>query len=367
MPEAKILLWANAIVSSTMTDSAEIGEGIHHELGDLALEVLERHYSRRPDLERRYGTRGRELCLQDIRYHLSYLSEALSSRSPQLFTDYVEWAAVLLRSQGTPQEDLEENLGIIHEVLKERLPHGEEILCEYLDPAVESVSRPTPLPESSLREEGTLRPLAEEYLEILLKGERDRAMDLIVGRVEEGTSIEEIYLGVFQPCLHEVGRLWQINEITVAQEHFFTASTQLIMSRLYPYMFRGPREGPSALATTVSGELHEIGVRMVTDLLEMRGWDTYFLGSNTPVNGLIESIRSFDIDVLLLSATISYHVGEVRRVIDEVRRSKGCENTRIMVGGRPFNVDHDLWAKVGADAYALDGRQAIQVAGELVR
>ncbi|WP_425342659.1 B12-binding domain-containing protein [Methanolobus bombayensis] len=33
-----------------------------------------------------------------------------------------------------------------------------------------------------------------------------------------------------------MGRLWQINYISVAQEHFCTAVTQKIMAKLYPYI-----------------------------------------------------------------------------------------------------------------------------------
>ena len=77
-------------------------------------------------------------------------------------------------------------------------------------------------------------------------------------------------------------RYWQMNRLTVAQEHYCTAATQMIMSQLYPYIFEGERNGRVLVATCVAENLHEIGVRMVTDFFEMDGWDTFYLGANVP-------------------------------------------------------------------------------------
>ena len=45
----------------------------------------------------------------------------------------------------------------------------------------------------------------------------------------------------FEPVQHEIGRLWQINHISVAHEHYCTSVTQMIMSELYPYATGLPR------------------------------------------------------------------------------------------------------------------------------
>ena len=54
-------------------------------------------------------------------------------------------------------------------------------------------------------------------------------------------SIRDVYLLVFQPCQREVGRLWEAGRITVAQEHYCTAATQVIMSQLAPRLVTGER------------------------------------------------------------------------------------------------------------------------------
>lgn len=76
--------------------------------------------------------------------------------------------------------------------------------------------------------------LALQYTQMLLQGDRHSAGKLIFDAVKSGVPIKEIYLYVFQPSQYEIGRLWQNNKISVAKEHFCTASTQFIISQLYP-------------------------------------------------------------------------------------------------------------------------------------
>ena len=97
--------------------------------------------------------------------------------------------------------------------------------------------------------------------------------------IEAGTPLKDIYLNVFQETQKETGRLWQLSKITVAQEHFITAATQLIMAQLYTYLFTSEKKNKTIIVSCVQGELHEIGARMVADLFEMDGWNSYYFGA----------------------------------------------------------------------------------------
>lgn len=222
-------------------------------------------------------------------------------------------------------------------------------------------------PESCLeRDDNPLAELASEYLDTLLGGERRMASQLILDAVEDGVSVKEIYLHVFQPCQHEIGRLWQTNQVSVAEEHYVTAATQLVMSQLYPRIFSKQKAGYRLVATCVSGELHEIGVRMVADFFEMEGWDAYYLGANTPTESILETLETREADVLAISATITFNLAGVTEMIEGIRATDVGESVRILAGGRPFNLTEGLWKKVGADGYAPNAQEAIRTAEQLV-
>ena len=101
---------------------------------------------------------------------------------------------------------------------------------------------PTDQP-SFLIGDDAISDLARQYLDALLQGQRHEAGRLILGAARAGVAVGDLYLQVFQRCQWEVGRLWQLRRISVAQEHYCTAATQLAMAQLYPYLFARTRKG----------------------------------------------------------------------------------------------------------------------------
>lgn len=334
---------------------------------ELARAVTDLHYERRPELAARYGPAGRSRCLQDAAYHLTYLSEALAASAPDLFADYVAWAKVMLEGRGIPAEDLAGNLEVLRDVLRRELPEElSGVAAGYVEAGLARLPQlPAELP-SGLTGDGLLDQLGRDYLQALLRGERNVASRLVLDAVAGGVSIKEVYLHVFQRSQHEIGRLWQMNRISVAEEHYCTAATQLIMSQLYPFLFGHARSGRTLVATCVAGDLHEIGVRMVSDFFEIEGWDTFYLGANTPAASVIRTLKDREADVLAVSATMSFHLRAVSELIAAVRASEVGDRVKVLVGGYPFNVVPDLWQLVGADAGARDAEESVAAAARLV-
>jgi methanogenic corrinoid protein MtbC1 len=333
----------------------------------LAAALVAREFAAHPELEQRYGAIGRAKSLQDAGYHLAYLAEAVGSNDPVLFIDYVAWAKVMLARRGVLGADLAFHLECMREVLADILPA--ELCPPARDMIERALQRLPAMPEQldSLLEPGEPHALlAQQYLQALLRGERHVASRLILDAAERGVSVKEIYLNVFQRTQREIGRLWQVNQISVAQEHYCTAATQLIMSQLYPYIFSGEKTGGAFVATCVAGDLHEIGIRMVADFFEMSGWDTFYLGASTPDASVVQTLIERKAVALGISATITYHLHGVQRLIATVRATPACADIVILVGGYPFNLSPELWRTIGADGWSHDAAGAIELAEKLV-
>jgi methanogenic corrinoid protein MtbC1 len=326
----------------------------------LAREIVDRHWQLRPDLKQLYGKQGKTRCLEDARYHLRYLSEAVGAREPALFLHYVTWAKTMLLARNIPVEDLMANLEVMLDVLGKELPAPMQIpAVDYVKSAIGSLTLAND--NSSFLDPGKpLAELAHQYLGALLRYDRHSASTLILRAVENKVSIKEIYRHVFEPCQYEIGRLWQSTVVSVAQEHYCTASTQFIMSQLYPYIFRSDRTFRGTIvAACASGELHEIGARMLCDLLEMEGWNTIYLGANVPTAGIVDVLRDNHSDILAVSASMTFHIRAVREVIAAVRLASPA--TRILVGGYAFKIAPNLWRDVGADFWTKDATDAISL------
>ena len=344
----------------------QVSEALNSRRAPLGERMVSMEFVRHPELERRYGEVGREKCLEDVSYHLIYLAQAISVDKVELFVDYIAWAKVMLAKHGVPQMDLAGMLEIMKESLRLELPpEFSPMACDYLCAVIRQLPQmPDDVP-SCMAELNPLAPLAWQYLQALLRGERHVASKLVIDTVQYGTPVRDLYLHVFQPTLYEVGRLWMVNQISVAQEHYCTAATQLIISQLYPYILGGEKTRGTLVATCVSGDLHEIGLRMVTDFFEMDGWHTHYLGANVPTSSVVQTLIQYEATVLAISATITYHVRAVESLIEAVRRAPECRSVKILVGGYPFKVASDLWRKVGADGFAADAQEAIILANRL--
>ncbi|MDK2874623.1 MAG: MerR family transcriptional regulator, light-induced transcriptional regulator [Methanothermobacter sp.] len=305
-----------------------------------------------------------ELCLQDINYHLDYLEEAILNSSPELFSDYVLWADVLLKNLGLPEECLRGSLKSIERAIM-KLADDEvaDKASEYISGALKILE--TSHPSSGYLGDHPLRELAEEYLRLVLNTEAREARELIISSLESGIRVEDIYLQVFEPVQHEIGRLWQTNQISVAHEHYATSVTQSIMSELYPYIYSASeRRNLKLVAACVNNELHEIGIRMVSDFFEMNGWESIYLGANTPPEDFSGIVSDLKPDLVALSATMTFNVSHVRHIIELLNELE--DRPPVMVGGYPFNVDIKLWKKVGADLHAADASGAVKVAEEFL-
>ncbi len=333
----------------------------------LAASAVARQYAAQGERWAAFGAEGRAKSLRDMGYHLDYLAEALAVSDPVLFTEYIAWVKVLFAGLGFPDVVISNTLLALRDTVQELVPDDvATVALVYLDAGLAKVATASVELPSLIDAQAPHAELAQRYLSRLLEGDRRGASRLILSAVDDGVSIPEIYIHVFQTTQREVGRLWQTNRISVAQEHFCTAATQLIMSQLYPYIFGGDRKDLRFVGTCVGGELHEMGVRMVADFFEMDGWDTYYLGANTPPEAVVNAVQERRADVVGISATMTFHTRRTAELIDRLRATDGGSDLVILVGGYPFNLSSRLWEEIGADGYAPGAQEAVAVALDLV-
>jgi methanogenic corrinoid protein MtbC1 len=358
----------NIAETAISADYRQASNAIQCQIEDLAQIIVARLYNIQPNECSHFGEKHFEKSLRDTNYHLSYLAQALAVNSIPLLTEYAVWCKTLFANLGFSEDVLSTTFRCMREVLSEQLnEHESASACIFLDTALQKIRLPTINQSSFLLEDTLLGELAHAYLEALLRGDRIAARQIILNAAQEGTRIQDIYLHVFQPCQRELGRLWYMNQISVAQEHYATAITQVAMVQLYPYLFSTApaKKHATVVVAGVSGELHELGARMLADFFEMDGWDSYFLGANTPGQGIIETVQRHQAAVLCISVTAALNVSLVSDVIALLRKSPDVGQTIVMVGGYPFNQVPDLWKQVGADGYAADAQRALMVAHRL--
>jgi methanogenic corrinoid protein MtbC1 len=288
---------------------------------------------------------------------------ALNANDIAILQDFLCWKRTRFLSQGYTEQDVADLFDTIRATFSDGMDHaaGEKV-TQFIDDAICSLDCKNQSPDST---DDPLSELSANYRALLLGGDRKQASTLILDSAASGVPVRDIYLHVFQNSLYEIGRLWQTNQITIAQEHFFTAATQMIMSQLYPYIFANQKNGLRMIAASVDSNMHDIGIRMVADFFEMDGWDTYYLGGNAPSQAILQALDETSPHLLALSATISKQIPIIEQVIQGVRERDQANRVKVIVGGPPFNISDNLWKKVGSDGFATSADEAVSLANRL--
>lgn len=306
-------------------------------------------------------------CEEDLLYHLLFLEESVRLETVSLFEEYCVWAASVLQAVGLPASCLTQSLEAIRDALSPHTSAEFTTARQHLARGAAAAHDASGEPETFLREGQPFFDLAVLYLGTLLRGDRTHAQRAVMDEIENGASIDAMLMHVLQPALREVGRLWQLGRISVALEHYSTAATRDLMATIARRYQDAPSPGPSkrAVVTCVGDEQHDLGARMVADMLEQAGWTTFYLGANTPAASVVIAVEDFRADLLGISTTVAFNLRGTSALITAVRDTLGSR-VPILVGGRPFNTSDELWRSMGADAWAENAADAVAVADRLI-
>ena len=295
------------------------------------------------------------------------LAAAVAAEQPKLFTSQVHWGKAVLAARGVPVEHFRSALTGLKRVLANELPDQvQAIATQYLDETLDAFDEQPVDVRARVLPDTPHGRLASTYLLALLEGDRRRASRTILDAVDRPESVRDIYLHVLLPAQAELGRMWMTGEINVAEEHFASHTTKMVMGQLLSRAEFQPHNGKTVLAAAVAGNRHDIGLYAVADFFDMAGWRTIQLGADVPITDLAQAVECFDVDLVALSASLNVQLETVRSTIQAVRGGRRGDVVKILVGGLAFADSGNLAVEMGADGYAADPDEAVRLGGELV-
>jgi methanogenic corrinoid protein MtbC1 len=333
----------------------------------LAEWTVARHVETDPSLTQRYGDGWRKSWVADVQARIRYLAQAIAVRRPKLFAESVAWSMSAFAARQIGVEDVATSLSCLREVIESEMPEfAASVAGGYIDEALQRLQATDAPAIDRLQPSQPHGELMLKYLEAVLAGRRRDAVQLIVEAVESGTSVANIYGKVLHPAQVEIGRMWHLNEIGVADEHAATATAEMVMSMLRMHWQSTPAKGRRVVATAVTGDLHALGVRMVAEHFEMDGWDAIYLGANTPHEDVVRSLSEHGADLLAVSANSLLRLRDLGDLVGAVRDTEETAAVKVLVGGGPFNLAPDLWEELGADGWAPSAEAAVGVGNGLL-
>ena len=323
----------------------------------IALTTATRYIEYYPQIVETYGPQVLEKCREDITYHIDYLVSSVRNGDADSFGQYILWVDSVLRSRGANK-----GLIIVLEMMGQQIQSelGAEVwkfVVEAMDSAMKGLSEE--VLEHRLYVLPPTSALQQAYLSALLSGNRLLATQHVMDAFQNGLTLGEVYVDVIQPVLYNIGYLWEKGKVSVTQENLATAITQTILSRIYSEVVLPDPGGKKALIACLENNYHQIGPRMMADIMQLKGIDTLFLGANTRIADFCQMIDTMKPDIVGLPATLLAHIQSVELTIERIHTDYLSYRPTIMVGGIPFNMEDKLWKKVGGDVWGENALIAV--------
>ncbi len=189
-------------------------------------------------------------------------------------------------------------------------------------------------PHEDSRQDGIEEPVYQAYLAALLAGKSDSCAEIVQSLMATGTCVQDLYIGLLQRAMYEVGERWEHEQMTVASEHLATDITKHMLSLVIPLANKDSKQNKSMVIACVADELHQLGPRMMADFCQMRGWDSYFHEIDTSIPALLQIIETRQPTLLGLSLSLPSNLASLVKTIDAV--SHHHPELPILVGGQAF-------------------------------
>ncbi|NME82731.1 homocysteine S-methyltransferase family protein [Clostridium sp. SM-530-WT-3G] len=196
--------------------------------------------------------------------------------------------------------------------------------------------------------------------EVIIKGLKEEAKQCTKELLENK---DELYIvnEYLIPALDKVGAKYEKGEIFLPQ---LIQSAETVKNAFYVLKESLAKNSSNTISkgkivlATVKGDIHDIGKNIVKVILENYGYEIIDLGKDVPVEKVVETAKVHDVSLLGLSALMTTTLKSMEETISALRKSgyKG----KIFVGGAVLTPDYA--EKIGADFYAKDAKESVEIA-----
>jgi len=169
---------------------------------------------------------------------------------------------------------------------------------------------------------------------------------------DHATTVDEWLL----PSMVELGKAWQRGEVSVAGEHFVSATVHRRLAQAFQSLPVVTPGGPRVVTGLTRGARHELGVLAFSLVLRSRGVAVTYLGGDLPLEAWVGTVRLLAPAAVVLAAPTIEDLPAVREAVEAL-----TPMTTVLLGGaHQDQVDgpERLGHLAGAAASALADRLA---------
>ena len=200
----------------------------------------------------------------------------------------------------------------------------------------------------------------------VLKGKNADIKDHVQEMLDNGFLPNDILNYGMLSTMETIGRKFKTGEVFIPEVLLSARAMNEALKVLEPHLAKEKKEASGKLIVgTVRGDLHDIGKNMVVTMLRGVGFEVEDLGINIKVEEFVNKVAELKPDILGLSALLTTTMPEMRKIINALTESGLRDKVKVMVGGAPVNETYAR--QIGADGYAADAGESIEIAKQLLK
>ena len=200
-----------------------------------------------------------------------------------------------------------------------------------------------------------METIYNKFINLLELEDKEAAVDLILSSLEEKKiDIVSLYTNILAPSLNNMKGNIEDSDASIWKEHVRSSIIRTIIECCYPFvikqkneMYKNANYG-KVIIICPSEEYHDIGARIVSDFFTLCGYETIFVGSNTPKDEFLKVIDYINPKYLAISVTNYYNLVAVKDTIKKIRKFSN-KKLIILVGGHAFKNNPEAFKNIGAD------------------
>ncbi|QDU93096.1 cobalamin-dependent protein [Lignipirellula cremea] len=147
------------------------------------------------------------------------------------------------------------------------------------------------LPPTSGVTQWVLDRAVPRLVDLLLQGSADGCRSIVVDLYSAGKSVSEIGDQVMAPAFKQIGDRWACGEAHVYQERRGCEACLRALHTLRDLLPEPAADAPLAIGGSVAGDHYQLPNLMVEAVLREHGWQTQLLGTNLPIETLIQAVQ----------------------------------------------------------------------------
>ena len=159
----------------------------------------------------------------------------------------------------------------------------------------------------------TLKSFFNEVLHTAQRGEKIDVQNIIDRGNEMNIAPLDLFHGIIQPILRELGNLYQKGEITVYKEHLFTSTSDYILHELdkkITFENKDHDHELDVLLTCPEGNIHYLGIRSIYLFLKSNGYQSEVIYPGVPYGEILTLIKEKKPKVLGLTFSLENQLND---------------------------------------------------------